>query len=63
MDTLYTRLVNAGQGPRISDGVDYATTLASSVFPYLAPPNPVRPDRPQLANILQLVRPRADAHA
>ena len=42
MDTLYTLLINAGNGPRISDGVDQATEPASDVFPYLAPPNPGR---------------------
>ena len=40
MATLYTLLVNAGNGPRISDGVHRATVPASDVFPYLAPPNP-----------------------
>jgi hypothetical protein len=40
MDTLYTLLINAGNGPRISDGVDRATQPASNVFPYLMPPNP-----------------------
>ena len=40
MDTIYTLLVNAGNGPRISDGVDQATVPACEDFPYLAPPNP-----------------------
>lgn len=40
MDTLYTLMINGGNGPRISDGVDQATQPASRVFPYLAPPNP-----------------------
>ncbi len=40
MDTLDTLLINGSNGPRISDGVDQATTPASRVFPYLAPPNP-----------------------
>lgn len=40
MDTLYTLLVNADRGARVSDGVDQATTRATNVFPYLAPPNP-----------------------
>lgn len=40
MDTLDTLLINGGNGPRISDGVDQATQPASQVFPYLAPPNP-----------------------
>ena len=42
MDTIYTLLVNAGNGPRISDGVDRATVPACEDFPYLAPPNPRR---------------------
>ena len=37
MDKYYTMLINAGHGPRIRDGVDQPTTLASSAFPYLAP--------------------------
>ncbi len=44
MATLYTVLVNGGNGPRISDGVEQATVPASDVFPYLQPPNPVRRD-------------------
>jgi Domain of unknown function (DUF4331) len=40
MATLYTLLINAGKGPRISDGVHQATKPPSEVFPYLAPPNP-----------------------
>jgi hypothetical protein len=44
MATLYTVLVNAGNGPRISDGVEQATVPASDVFPHLQPPNPVRRD-------------------
>jgi hypothetical protein len=44
VDTYLTLLVNAGNGPRISDGVDHATAPASRVFPYLAPPNhPAKP--------------------
>jgi Domain of unknown function (DUF4331) len=50
MDTIYTLLVNAGKGPRVSDGVDRATVLASDVFPYLAPPNPGPP--PSLKGVL-----------
>lgn len=45
IDTLYTGLVNGGNGPRIRDGVDQATALASRQFPYLAPPNPSPPER------------------
>src|SRR5678815_1223657 len=33
MASLYTLLVNAGNGPRISDGVDGATVSASAAFP------------------------------
>jgi len=40
MDTMYTLFINAGNGPRISDGVDGPTVPASDVFPYLRPPNP-----------------------
>ena len=39
IDTLYTLIVNAFHGPRVSDGVDRATVPASRAFPYLAPPN------------------------
>ncbi len=42
LDTYYTLLINAGKGPRISDGVNRATVPASKVFPYLAPPNPLQ---------------------
>jgi hypothetical protein len=47
MDTLFTLLVNAGNGPRIRDGVDQATMPASCAFPYLAPPNPDPPQPPK----------------
>jgi len=44
VDTYFTLLINAGDGPRISDGVDQSTVPASPVFPYLAPPNhPAQP--------------------
>jgi hypothetical protein len=44
VDTYFTLLINAGSGPRISDGVDQPTVPASRVFPYLAPPNhPAKP--------------------
>jgi hypothetical protein len=46
IDTLYTLLINAGKGPRISDGVDEATQPASGVFPYLAQPNDCAPTSP-----------------
>ena len=47
MDTLFTLLVNAGNGPTIRDGVDQATRPASCAFPYLAPPNPDPPQPPE----------------
>jgi hypothetical protein len=44
LDTYFTLLVNAGNGARLSDGVDQATVPASLVFPYLARPNhPAKP--------------------
>jgi hypothetical protein len=46
MDTIFTLLVNAGNGPVIRDGVDQATRPASRTFPYLAPPNPDPPKAP-----------------
>jgi hypothetical protein len=47
MDTIFTLLVNAGNGPVIRDGVDRATMPASHAFPYLAPPNPKPPEPPE----------------
>jgi hypothetical protein len=47
MDTIFTFLVNAGNGPVISDGVDRATRPASRAFPYLSRPNPYPPEPPQ----------------
>jgi hypothetical protein len=44
VDSLYTLLVNGGNGPRIRDGVDQATQPASRSFPYLVRPNPNPPD-------------------
>jgi hypothetical protein len=40
IDTLYTWLITADRGPRISDGADQATVPAAKAFPYLQPPNP-----------------------
>jgi hypothetical protein len=48
MDTIFTLLVNAGNGPAIRDGVDQATRPASREFPYLAPPNPDPPKAPHV---------------
>jgi len=49
MDTLFTIVVNGGNGPVIRDGVDRPTVPASRQFPYMAPPNP---DPPQLPHAL-----------
>jgi hypothetical protein len=51
MDTLYTLLINAEKGPRISDGVDQATKPASHVFPFLAEANASGPTSPQEAGL------------
>jgi hypothetical protein len=50
IDTLLTLIINAGNGPRISDGVDEATVPASRKFPYLAQPepNPPHPKAPKI---------------
>ena len=47
MDTLFTIMVNGGNGPVIRDGVDRPTMLASRQFPYLASPNPNPPKAPR----------------
>jgi hypothetical protein len=49
IDTLFTQLVNAGNGPVIRDGVDGATRPATHTFPYLAAPNPDPPAPPEHA--------------
>ena len=47
IDTIFTQLVNAGNGPVIRDGVDRASRPASTAFPYLASPNPDAPKPPE----------------
>ena len=47
MDTIFTQLVNAGNGPIIRDGVDRSSRPASQTFPYLSPPNPDPPEPPE----------------
>ncbi|HKX68494.1 MAG TPA: DUF4331 family protein [Intrasporangium sp.] len=47
IDVLYNLWINAGSGPVISDGVDASSRPASTVFPYLAPPNPDPPAPPE----------------
>ena len=39
VDSILTLYVNAGNGPRISDGVDGPIAWSSKVCPYMAPPN------------------------
>jgi Domain of unknown function (DUF4331) len=46
MDTLFTLLVNGGNGPAIRDGIDQPTRPATREFPHLAPPNPNPPKLP-----------------
>ncbi len=46
MDTIFTQLINAGNGPVIRDGVDAASRPATRTFPYLAAPNPDPPSPP-----------------
>ena len=46
IDTLFTQLINAGNGPVIRDGVDHATRPAGQRFPYLAEPNEDPPKLP-----------------
>jgi hypothetical protein len=48
MDTLFTLMVNGGNGALIRDGVDQPTVLASREFPYLATPNPDPPKLPHV---------------
>jgi hypothetical protein len=47
IDTLFTQLVNAGEGPPIRDGVDAASRPATANFPYLATANPNPPEPPE----------------
>jgi hypothetical protein len=46
IDTMFTLLVNAGNGPVIRDGVDHSSRPASDTFPYLSSPNPDPPTMP-----------------
>ena len=47
MDTVFTLLINAGNGPLIRDGVDQASRPATDTFPYVAAPNPNPPAQPE----------------
>jgi hypothetical protein len=44
IDTMFTQLVNAGNGPVIRDGVDRSSRPGTHVFPYQAEPNPDPPE-------------------
>jgi Domain of unknown function (DUF4331) len=48
-DTFLTMLVNGGNGPRISDGVDQQAVQATRVFPYLVPPEANPPGKIELS--------------
>lgn len=43
VDSFLTFLINSGNGPRISDGVDHGSEPASRTFPFLTRPNPAPP--------------------
>ena len=47
MDTIFTQLINAGNGPAIRDGVDRGDAPGTRTFPYLATPNPDPPEPPE----------------
>jgi hypothetical protein len=51
VDAVLTLLVNNGNGPRVSDGVDRPAAPASYTFPYLRRPNPNPPPLPALVGI------------
>ena len=46
IDTMFTQLINAGNGPVIRDGVDHSSRPAGQAFPYLSAPNPDPPKLP-----------------
>lgn len=48
-DRLLTLVINNGNGPAVTDGVDEATVPASRTFPYAQPGNPNPPPLPALA--------------
>ncbi len=51
VDSLFTVLINNGNGPRISDGVDQTTMPASRTFPYLSRPTAMPPKLAPLVGI------------
>jgi hypothetical protein len=46
IDTLFSLMINGGNGPVIRDGVDHSSRPTSRSFPYLAQPNPDPPEQP-----------------
>jgi hypothetical protein len=49
VDKLLTLLVDDGNGPGVTDGVDQATVPAARTFPYARPANPSPPGPPSVA--------------
>jgi hypothetical protein len=49
VDKLLTLLVNNGNGPGVTDGVEQATVPATRTFPYAQPANPNPPAPPSVA--------------
>src|SRR3954471_21380678 len=47
MDTIFTLMINGGNGPVVRDGVDRSTRPASRTFPYLTPANSDPPQPPE----------------
>jgi hypothetical protein len=47
VDTMFTQLINAGNGPVIRDGVDRSSRPGTCTFPYLAEPNSDPPVPPE----------------
>lgn len=45
IEILFTAYINGGNGSRVSQGLDAPSAPASTVFPYMAPPNPSKGDR------------------
>ena len=47
MDTIFTQLINAGNGPVIRDGVDHSTRPGAAHVPVPRRPNPDPPEPPE----------------
>ncbi|MBD2465687.1 DUF4331 family protein [Oscillatoria sp. FACHB-1407] len=55
VDTMFTLYINAGNGDRISDGIDQAFKRANYQFPYLQAPNPTPPALPNFDRLAQIL--------